>query len=119
MPETHAHALPKGFRIEEYENLRVLGAGGFGITYLAFDHKLDGPVAIKEYFYAGLAARDSDGTVALGPRATRPDSTGSAAGTSTRRASSPGWTTPTSPSKWPLRFVFFSSRLHFLLDSLR
>ena len=60
MPESHAHALPKGFRIEEYEILRVLGAGGFGITYLAFDHKLDGPVALKEYFPTGIAARTDD-----------------------------------------------------------
>ena len=38
----------------------MLGAGSFGITYLAFDHKLDGPVALKEYFPAGLAARADD-----------------------------------------------------------
>ena len=36
----------------------MLGAGGFGITYLAFDHQLDGPVAVKEYFPADSAARD-------------------------------------------------------------
>jgi len=38
----------------------VLGAGGFGITYLAFDHHLDGPVVLKEYFPAGFAARGDD-----------------------------------------------------------
>ena len=54
--ETHAHALPPGFRIDEYEIVRVLGKGGFGITYLAFDRNLDGPVAIKEYF-PDIAAR--------------------------------------------------------------
>ena len=49
--------LPKGCRIDEYEIVRVLGTGGFGITYLAFDHMLDGPVALKEYFPADIAAR--------------------------------------------------------------
>ena len=38
----------------------MLGAGGFGITYLAFDHHLDGPVVLKEYFPAGFAARGDD-----------------------------------------------------------
>ena len=60
MSETNLHALPAGSNVEEYEIVRVLGAGGFGITYLAFDHTLDGPVAIKEYFPAGLAARTDD-----------------------------------------------------------
>ena len=57
---THQHpgALPKGYRIGEYEIVRVLGAGGFGITYLAFDHQLDGPVALKEYFPAETARRE-------------------------------------------------------------
>ena len=58
MQAEHANSLPPGHRIADYEILRVLGAGGFGITYLAFDHQLDGPVAIKEYFPADSAARD-------------------------------------------------------------
>ena len=57
MPEHYPNALPAGHRIEEYEIIRVLGAGGFGITYLAFDHNLDGSVALKEYFPADVAVR--------------------------------------------------------------
>ena len=59
----HFHALPKGYRFEDYEIVRVLGQGGFGITYLGYHHALDKPVAIKEYLPDGLAVRDATDSV--------------------------------------------------------
>lgn len=40
---------------------RVLGVGGFGITYLAFDEVLEMVVAVKEYLPNDFAVRKSDG----------------------------------------------------------
>ncbi|WP_290874245.1 serine/threonine-protein kinase [Aquabacterium sp.] len=60
-------ALPAGTRLGEFEVQRVLGAGGFGIVYLAFDHALERLVAIKEYLPGALAARGPELTVV--PRA--------------------------------------------------
>jgi serine/threonine protein kinase len=58
MPPVAEHdALPNGTRLSEFEIERVLGVGGFGIVYLAFDHALQRQVAIKEYMPAALAAR--------------------------------------------------------------
>ncbi|WP_088279193.1 protein kinase domain-containing protein, partial [Ideonella sp. A 288] len=62
-----AIALPEGFRLHEYRIERVLGQGGFGITYLATDVNLHARVAIKEYLPAEIAWRDGDHSVA--PRA--------------------------------------------------
>jgi serine/threonine protein kinase len=54
------NALPRGYRLQEYALEGVLGAGGFGITYLAHDHNLDCKVAIKEYLPADQAGRNAD-----------------------------------------------------------
>jgi serine/threonine protein kinase len=54
---TDHDALPPGTRFGEFEILRVLGVGGFGIVYLAHDHSLEREVALKEYMPASLAAR--------------------------------------------------------------
>ncbi len=62
MTVTYHHALPSGTRISSYEIRDVLGVGGFGITYKAYDHDLDRDVAIKEYLPTGLAVRIGDGT---------------------------------------------------------
>jgi|CXWL01.1.fsa_nt_gi predicted ATPase/serine/threonine protein kinase len=51
------NALPAGTRLGEFELLSLLGVGGFGIVYLAFDHALEREVAIKEYMPASLAGR--------------------------------------------------------------
>ena len=52
-------ALPAGTRLEEFIIERVLGAGGFGITYLATDTSLGRKVVIKENLPAHCAFRDS------------------------------------------------------------
>ncbi len=49
-------ALPRGTTVNGYRIDRVLGSGGFGITYLAFD-LLEQRFAIKEYYPRQFAAR--------------------------------------------------------------
>lgn len=43
------HALAVGTRLDEFEIASLLGEGGFGIVYLAYDHLLERQVALKEY----------------------------------------------------------------------
>src|SRR5215471_2343509 len=56
-------ALPALSRLHWYVIERVLGQGGFGITYLARDTNLDQPVAIKEYLPIDVATRMGDATI--------------------------------------------------------
>lgn len=50
--------LAPGTRLEQYELIRVLGSGGFGITYLAKDLFLNRNVVIKENFPSTCSYRD-------------------------------------------------------------
>ena len=53
--------LPVGHTINEYQIDKLLGVGGFGLTYLATDQNLNLPVALKEYFPSDIATRGGSG----------------------------------------------------------
>ena len=60
-------ALPEGTElVGDYRIQRVLGAGGFGVTYLADEIALGRAVTIKEYFPSDFAARSVE--MEAGPR---------------------------------------------------
>ena len=64
------HTLKSGTMIENYRIQRVLGVGGFGITYQAQDLNLDCAVALKEYFPHGLAVREEN-SLQVGPKSAK------------------------------------------------
>ena len=59
-----AQALPAGYGLQEYKVERLLGVGGFGLTYLATDGNLNLKVAVKEYMPGEIARRGADHSVA-------------------------------------------------------
>ena len=58
-----APGLPAGYELQEYRIEKVLGVGGFGLTYLAIDTNLKLRVAVKEYLPGEIAARGADQSV--------------------------------------------------------
>ena len=63
-------ALPAGTRVAEFEVRRLLGCGGFGMVYLAWDHALEREVALKEYMPGTLAGRGTGLQVSVRSSAT-------------------------------------------------
>ena len=59
------NALPAGYRFNEFEIKEVIGGGGFGIVYRAWDHQLERTIAIKEYMPVSLAVRAEDMSLEL------------------------------------------------------
>jgi len=64
-PPAHTDALPVGTRLAEFEVQGLLGVGGFGMVYRAYDHSLHRPVAIKEYMPSALVNRQDGLSLAL------------------------------------------------------
>lgn len=61
--EEDIHSLKSGTLINNYVIIKVLGEGGFGITYLATDRQLGLEVVIKEYFPNEFAMRAANSTI--------------------------------------------------------
>ena len=55
--------LPVDYKLNCYTIKGILGQGGFGITYLAYDNNLERDVAIKEFMPRDIASRHTDLTI--------------------------------------------------------
>ena len=81
--ESATHALPTGFKLHSkdrvYEIVKVLGAGSFGITYLATAKVAIGNItttvrfAVKEHFMSASCYRGDDGATVLSAPAAESD----------------------------------------------
>lgn len=58
-PKSPHHLPPRTILAGKFMTGRVLGEGGFGITYMGYDLNLDCTVAIKEYYPAGFVSRET------------------------------------------------------------
>lgn len=62
------NCLGIGTRVAEFEITGIVGEGGFGIVYLAFDHSLQRTIALKEYMPPALAGRGADHMITVRSR---------------------------------------------------
>lgn len=65
LPASSNNALPPGTVVGDFTIQGLVGEGGFGIVYRAFDNGMQREVAIKEYMPNALARRRPDGQVEL------------------------------------------------------
>src|SRR3954468_13568139 len=65
-----SQALPGGYGLQEYRIEKLLGTGGFGLTYLALDQNLNLKVALKEYLPGEIAQRAPDQSISPASEAT-------------------------------------------------
>lgn len=56
-PESPLHMEPETYLADRYIVGRVVGYGGFGVTYIGWDAKLEQKVAIKEYLPSEFSTR--------------------------------------------------------------
>ena len=61
-PLDHGGHLPVGTMLAEFRLTELIGEGGFGVVYKAFDTSLERDVALKEYMPSSLAQRIGGGT---------------------------------------------------------
>ncbi|MCP5536127.1 MAG: protein kinase [Akkermansiaceae bacterium] len=74
MNECHVNALPAGTRLDNLIIGKVLGHGGFGITYQVRDSGTSEVYAVKELFPEGMVVREGDTrTVSARSAADEPD----------------------------------------------
>jgi serine/threonine protein kinase len=64
-PPQASEALPVGTIVGDFEIREVIGVGGFGIVYRAWERPLERDVALKEFMPTGLVGRGVSGGVHL------------------------------------------------------
>ena len=56
--QAEVYQLPIGSVLEDrYQIGRVIGEGGFGVTYIGWDNKFNQTVAVKEFYIKGIVSR--------------------------------------------------------------